>query len=130
MRVYLDASALVKLIIQEPETEALRRHLSADAVLISSRLAAVEVRRVAARQSQHDAEEQVKSMLDTLSLVELDATIAWAAGTADPASLRSLDAIHLASAQSVASDISSVITYDLRLADAARAAGLTVVTPA
>lgn len=129
MRVYLDASALVKLIIQEPESEALRRHLSGDTVLISSRLAAVEVRRVAARQGKHDAEEQVNSMLESLLLVELDASIAWAAGMADPASLRSLDAIHLASAQSVASEISSVITYDLRLADAARAAGLTAESP-
>jgi len=129
LRVYLDASALVKLVITESESAPLRQFLSNDPLLISSRIAAVEVRRVAARQRERDTTAQVDMLLEGILFVEVDEAIALAAGTARPVSGRSLDAIHLASAQSVASEVTAVITYNLRLADAASAAGLTVVAP-
>lgn len=129
VRVYLDASALVKLVMTEAESSSLRRFLSKDPLLISSRVAAVEVRRVAARQDEVGTEAQVEALLGAVLFVEVDEAIALAAGTARPPSLRSLDAIHLASAQSVASEVTAVITYDQRLADAAQGAGLTVMAP-
>lgn len=64
-----------------------------------------------------------------MQLIELDAATARFAGELEPAALRSLDAIHLASALAVADELEAFITYDSRLADAARNAGLTVVTP-
>lgn len=129
-RYYLDASALVKLVISEVESEALRRHIAGNALLVSSRIAAVEVRRVAARQTERDATHQVDQLLESVAHVELDEQLATIAGAAKPETLRSLDAIHLASALSVRDELDAVISYDLRLADAARAAGLTVVAPA
>lgn len=127
--VYLDASALVKLVISESESVALRRFLSRDQLIMSSRIATVEVRRVASRQQERDTTAQVDMLLEGILFVEVDEAIALAAGMARPASMRSLDAIHLVSAQSVASEVTAFITYDRRLADAARAAGLTVVAP-
>lgn len=127
--VYLDASALVKLIVAEPESDALRTFLSSDLSLISSRIAAVEVRRVAVRQRERNTDKQVQSVLEGVLFVELDQTIAAAAGVVPPPPLGALDAIHLASAESVENEIAAVITYDIRLADAARAAGLTVISP-
>lgn len=129
VRVYLGASALVKLVMTEAESSSLRRFLSKDPLLISSRIAAVEVRRVAAGQDEVGTEAQVEALLGAVLLVEVDEAIALAAGTARPPSLRSLEAIHLASAQAVASEVTAVITYDQRLADAAQGAGLTVMAP-
>lgn len=101
---YLDASALVKLVTDETETATLRAHLGRYAGRSTSRLAAVEVPRALARKGP-------------ASLLE-------------PRLLRSLDAVHLASAISLGDELEVFITYDLRLADAARGAGLTVLAPA
>lgn len=131
--IYLDASALVKLVITEAETESLREYLngfSEGRLLLSSRVADIEVRRVAGRQDEQPADAIVAQVLTGTSLVELDASIARAAGEIGPPSLRSLDALHLASALSVRDALDALVTYDARLADAARAAGLTVVAPA
>ncbi len=128
--VYMDASALAKLVFTEPETPALRQYLSTRVQVMASRLASVEVQRVARRQAERDADQQVDALLGALLVIELGPEVARAAGTALPSSLRSLDAIHLASALSVGENLESLITYDHRLADAARAAGLTVEAPA
>lgn len=132
-RVYLDASALVKLVITEPETEPLREYLSGLSegwLLLSSRITEVELRRVASRQDEQPADATVAQVLANASLIELDASIARAAGSISPPSLRSLDAIHLASALSILDALDALVTYDVRLADAARAASLPVVAPA
>jgi len=129
VRVYVDASALVKLVITEAESASLRRFLSKDPLLVSSRIAAVEVRRVAARQDEVGTEAQVEALLGAVHFVEMDEAMALAAGTAPPPSLGSLDAIHLAAAQLVASEVTAVVIYDRRLADAAQGAGLTVIAP-
>jgi predicted nucleic acid-binding protein len=129
---YLDASALVKLATAEPETQALRNHLAQSAIRITSRLATVEVAR-ALRRRGHDSRSMVGEIakaFEGLAVLELDESLATTAGGVEPATLRSLDAVHLASALSLGVEETSLITYDLRLADAARAAGLEVVAPA
>lgn len=127
--VYLDASALVKLVIEEAETAALQRYLADGPPLYSSRIASTEIRRAAARQVERDAAEQVETLLATLRFVELDEPMSSAAGAVEPRSLRTLHAIHLASALSVADGLRAVVAYDARLAAAAAAAGLNVEVP-
>jgi predicted nucleic acid-binding protein len=127
---YLDASALVKLIVVEPESGALRRYLGERPRIISSRIVEVELRRAVARQDEIDAGDRVSSLIATVELLELDGEVARRAGELTPATLRSLDAIHLASALVIAPEVDAVVAYDTRLAAAARAAGLAVVAPA
>ena len=127
---YLDASALVKLIVAEPESGALRRYLGECPRIISSRIAEVELRCAVARQDEIDAGDRVSSLIATVELLELDGEVARRAGELTPATLRSLDAIHLASALVIAPEVDAVVAYDTRLAAAARAAGLAVVAPA
>lgn len=127
---YLDASALVKLIVAEPESGALRRYLGERPRIISSRIAEVELRCAVARQDEIDAGDRVSSLIATVELLELDAEVARRAGELNPATLRTLDAIHLASALVIAPEVDAVVAYDTRLAAAARAAGLAVVAPA
>jgi predicted nucleic acid-binding protein len=127
---YLDASALVKLIVAEPESGALRRYLGERPRIISSRIVEVELRRAVARQDEIDAGDRVSSLIATVELLELDGEVARRAGELTPATLRSLDAIHLASALVIAPEVDAVVAYDTRLAAAARAAGLAVVAPA
>jgi predicted nucleic acid-binding protein len=126
--VYLDASAIAKLIIEEPGSEELDRYLRTRPLRITSRIGDVEVRRAVARLAEADV-ARLERVLDTLSLIELDASLARTAGGRLPAGFRTLDAIHVASAQSVASQLEAFVTYDRRLADAAAAAGITVATP-
>lgn len=129
---YLDASALVKLGTVEAETDALRAALSAYDARVTNRLATVEVARALARRGATTARlvGAVADAFTGLAIMELDHAIADAAGHIAPSTLRSLDAIHLASALTLAPELEALVTYDARLADAARAAGLTVVTPA
>lgn len=130
---YLDASALVKLATHELETDALREHLSQYSSRATSRLAAVEVPRALERRGAESVAAAGGALAETfegLLMVELDNTITLRAAGIEPAQLRSLDAIHLASALSMGDELEAVVTYDRRLADAARAAGLTVVAPA
>jgi uncharacterized protein len=129
---YLDSSALVKLATREPETDALRAHLEGFSGRATSRLASVEAPRALARRGAESvavAAQAVAEVVEGLLLIELDAAIATIAAELQPASLRSLDAIHLASALALGSELDVFVTYDRRLTDAARAAGLTVVQP-
>jgi predicted nucleic acid-binding protein len=128
--VYLDASALVKLVLPEAETAALRAFLAEKPRRLSSRIAEVEVARAVGRIAEPGDEAQVRLVLSGLQLIELDPACADLAGSVAPTGLRSLDAIHLASALAVGSELDGFVTYDARLADAARAAGLDVVAPA
>ena len=125
---YVDSSALTKLVLDEAESLAMRRwYVECDRVLCS-RIGVVETRRAVAR-GQHDP-EHLDVIMRSVELMEFDTEIARLAVTAGPPSLRSLDAIHLASAVALGSEMDAFVTYDDRLADAARAVGLPVVRPA
>ena len=125
---YIDASALTKLVLDEPESSAMRRWYVEAARVLSSRIGIVETRRAAGR-SQHDP-VHLDAVLRSVEVLELDADIDRRAGFVGPVSLKTLDAIHLASAIKLSGAIDAFVTYDDRLADAARAVGLPVVRPA
>jgi hypothetical protein len=130
---YLDASALVKLATDEAETRALRSHVEHYDSQTTSRVSTVEVPRVLTRKGPSSFAAVVEPWADLvhrLLVIELDAAIAESASAMAPPTLRSLDAIHLASALSIRDELEVLITYDRRLADAARAAGLAVEAPA
>lgn len=125
--MYLDASAPVKLIVSEPETAQLRAYLRARPRRLVSRVGEVEVARVVARTTGATA-VPVLAAFEGLDVIELTAEIARSAGSVGPSALRSLDAIHVASALA-ARDLDGFVTYDRRLAEAAANAGLRVVSP-
>jgi uncharacterized protein len=125
---YADASALVKLIVDEPESSALRRFLESVEVVTSSSVAAVEVPRAVARRAP-ESKEVMDAVLQAVTVIPLDARIATRAASLEPASLRSLDAIHLATALELGSDLIAFVSYDNRLSAAATALGLPVVSP-
>ncbi len=137
MRVYFDSSALIKRSVQEAESDAVEatfgRYVADDAVIVSSSLAWVEVSRAlrsrlesgwSGEDELHDAVEGalsgVAERLITGEVVSLARRVA-------PSKLRSLDAIHLATA--ILLDVDEVVAYDDRLIDACRHNGLTAVTP-
>jgi predicted nucleic acid-binding protein len=127
--VYLDASALVKLVLPEPESFALLAFLADRPRQLSSRLSTVEVARALRRRGGYD-EERLRAVISQLTFRELDRELATAAGRLGPSGLRTLDAVHLATALSIQAEVETFVTYDARLADAARSHGLAVVAPA
>lgn len=127
-RIYLDSSALVKLIAVEVETGALRRELAHWPDRISSALASVELARTA-RRLGGGAPPLVPRVLAGLRLLAIE-PILPAAMQIGGTMLRSLDAIHLATAASIARELGAVITYDHRMAAEASTLGLHVLAPA
>ena len=128
--IYLDSSALLKLLHREAESAALADWLGARAgsPVVSGALANVEVIR-ACRRVNPDALPAAKTLLAGLDVIPLTSTVIDLAADVGETTLRSLDAIHLASALSIRSDLSVFIAYDRRLGDAATAAGLELVMP-
>jgi uncharacterized protein len=124
---YVDTSAFVKLVRSEPESHALRREL-AGRELVSSALLIVEGRRAARRYGELAA-RRARSALAAITLVPLDEPILDAAAELDPAELRSLDALHLATVVSLGEDLERLYCYDGRLGDAAQALGIEVSQP-
>lgn len=121
--VYVDSSALVRLAAGEPGADAVSALTGDDAELVTSAVALVEVRRALARVAPgYDPDD----VLDQSIVIALDSDVIARAGVLEPASLRSLDAIHVASALSIAADLDAFVTCDRRQASAARAAGLRV----
>lgn len=118
----------MKLVVREAQSTALHAALDAWPDLGSSRLARVEVPRAVGVHGAA-ARKEARSWLDTLLLVPLDDAVLDAAAGIQPAAVRSLDAIHLASAASLEGDLGALITYDRRMIDAAAAAGLPIVSP-
>lgn len=127
--IYLDTSALVKLVMREAESDSLREHLGTRPRQASSALARVELLR-AARRIGASTIAQATRVLADLTLLAIDEAILDEAAKAEPRSLRSLDAIHLTSAQTVGSALAELITYDRRLAEAAESVGIPVSAPA
>lgn len=126
--IYVDSSALVKLVVAEPESKALRRFLSRRQPLVTSALARTEVAR-ALMPSGTEAVSRGEEVLRRIQLLRLNDRVLSAAGRMAPAELRSLDAIHLASAHELGSSVKQIVTYDGRMADAATAAGWSVAAP-
>lgn len=125
--VYLDSSALVKLVVREPESAALRSYLRSTSSRVSSALARVEVLRAVMPHGAGTA-ARARQLLERTSLLALDDTLLDAAGSLDLPGLRSLDAIHLAAARAV-QPLRALVTYDRRLAEAAASLGLEPVAP-
>ena len=129
--IYLDSAAIVKLVHAEPESQALRDWLDerAEAGWISSVLAEIESFRALARYAP-GAASRLPAVLDQIDLVDLDPRIRTLAQTVKPATVRSLDAIHLGTALHFRDELTSFVTYDKRLQDAAASADLPVDSPA
>jgi predicted nucleic acid-binding protein len=128
--LYVHSSALVKLVLAEPESPALLRFISDREHLVSSAVAAVEVVRAARRVSRSKrVASQARDVVRAVHLLAVDLKVLERAADLAPASLRSLDAIHLASALSLDDDVEAMVVYDDRLAAAAKSAGLSVVSP-
>jgi predicted nucleic acid-binding protein len=126
---YVDSSALVKLAVREPESAALRRYLARRRPLVSSALARTEVVR-ALLPVGPDAVRRGREVMARVDLLRVSDRVLDAAGLLEPFALRSLDAIHLASAEQLGSDLRGFVTYDERLAAAAADRGFRVVRPA
>jgi uncharacterized protein len=129
--LYLDSSALVKLVVLEPESAALQVFLPRHPSRLSSALAEVEVPR-ALRRAGYGAPEQRRAaeVLTRVALIDVDRGILRAAAALGRPSLRSLDAIHLATALSLGQNLAGVVTYDQRLSEAANEVDIEVWTPA
>jgi uncharacterized protein len=128
--IYLDSAAVVKLVHAEPESAALRRWLDERAEIqwISSVLTEIESFRALARYAP-EAASRLSNVLDQIDLIDLDQGIRMLAQAVTPTTVRSLDAIHLGTAMRFRSSLTSFVTYDKRLLDAAQAAGLPINLP-
>ncbi|MEX1007864.1 MAG: type II toxin-antitoxin system VapC family toxin [Acidimicrobiia bacterium] len=130
---YLDTSAFLKLVGEEPSSDAmhawvLEREADADR-LFSSDILRTEAVRAIRRTGDEDALGRTYATLADVALIRLTAETYDAAALLDPPSLRSLDAIHIAAAQSLGSELGGIVAYDNRLIDAARTVGITSVSP-
>lgn len=129
MAFYVDTSALVKLVVAERETPALRAWLlEPGRELVVGDLVRTELMRVV-RRVVPDRALMARQVMESLTVVEVTTSVFAAAGRLDPISLRSLDAIHLAVALDLGDELEGVVTYDERMAEAAAANGLAVFAP-
>jgi predicted nucleic acid-binding protein len=132
MTLYVDSSALVKRYVSEPDSPRARELLAADDERVTARHTVVEVRRALARlldgRELRQARVAFERDLDTFAIVELDeATCELAATTAERTGARTLDALHLGAAQRVGGQAITLLTFDVRQAQAARALGFSVL---
>lgn len=128
MATYVDSSAIVKLAVREPESLALRRYLRRRQPLVSSALARTEVLR-ALLPAGGEAVTRGRIVLQRIVLVRVNDRILNAAGVLHPPELRSLDAIHLATAQELGDELRALVTYDDRMVTAAKQLGCKIVQP-
>ena len=130
---YLDSSALVKLVVEEAESQALREYLQdaaavGDVLAMSSRLAHTEVIRTVSRQPE-DRLARARQVLRGVHLIGISEGILEQAAIFSPSSVRTLDAIHLATVLSQSQVLRHFVTYDVRLAQSAMEFGIPVVSP-
>lgn len=126
---YLDSSAIVKLAVAEPESAALQRYLRRRRPYVTSALARIEVTR-ALLPAGPAAVRRGHEVLARFELIRINDRVLNAAGALLPAELRPLDAIHLATARLLGADLARLVTYDERMAEAARSMDWTVAAPA
>jgi uncharacterized protein len=131
--IYVDTSALTKLLIAEPETPKLRTWLAAQSgqgeYAVTSALGRVELMRVVARYGEPGQAERARYLLDGLDIVPLTEPVIALAETIGPATLRSLAAIHLAAAAQIKRELTAFVTYDRRLLDGCREVGIATASP-
>jgi predicted nucleic acid-binding protein len=129
--IYLDSSALVKLIFEESESEGLAAWLLARSAVpkISSELSRIELVRTCRRHFE-DTVSAARQLLMGLDLLPMAPDVVEQASVLDPGELRTLDALHLASALVVREALTAFVAYDLRLITAGELAGLPVESPA
>ena len=134
MLLYLDASAIVKLVLDEPESDALRASIG-DADLVSCELVLAEVPRAVLRAVAADPTlprdllmSRVEQVIDSMALAPLDRALLLAAGALDDLALRALDAIHVVAAIDLW-PLDAFVTYDERQGAAARLAGIRTIAP-
>jgi predicted nucleic acid-binding protein len=125
--LYLDSSALVKLVLRERESTALRDVLAAASSRVSCTLARVEVVR-AVREKGPRVVATARRVLEGVELIELDDGLLELASDL-PEPIRSLDAIHVAAAMELGEELDAIVTYDVQMARAAEALGLPVLAP-
>jgi predicted nucleic acid-binding protein len=125
--LYLDSSAIVKLVVPERESDALVAQIDDQPEVVSSALAWAEVVRAVARtgRSASDAER----VIERIPMVPIDDAILRSAAELSPVTLRALDSIHLATALTLQDDLKALVTYDARLADAASGLRMPVLHP-
>jgi hypothetical protein len=128
LAIYLDSTAIVKLVVREAESGALRRWLRTHARRATSVLARVEVLR-AVRAHGDRAVARARKVLARIVQVSIDDQVLAGAADLDVPGLRSLDAIHLATAKRLGSDLQLVVTYDERMAAAAASLGIKITAP-
>jgi predicted nucleic acid-binding protein len=126
---YLDTSAFLKLIVAEDESAALRLFLLRWPERTSADLTRAEAIRALRRAGYDSRVGAARRLLRTMRLIRLDEPLLDRAGELDPRQLRSLDAVHLAAALTIGSDLGLVVTYDQRFGEAARERGLVVESP-
>lgn len=125
---YVDSSALVKLVVREPESTALRRYLRRRHPLVSSALARTEVSRAVLPLGK-GALRQARKVLARVELVRVSNRVLNIAGTLELPELRTLHAIHLATASLFGDTVARLVCYDDRMTRGAQALGLTVDRP-
>jgi len=126
---YVDTSALVKLVVAEPETAALRAWLhEADRELVACDLVRTELMRTV-RRVEPERVLRAREVLDAITLVQVTTAVFEEAGRLEPADLRSLDAIHVAAALDLGDGLEGLVTYDDRLVRAAQANAITAIGP-
>ena len=127
MPLYLDTSALVKLVVEEAESDDLRTFVGSREV-VSSQLARTELIRAVARSRQRSV-DAAEDLIAEVTLLALSRLITARAAWVKPLALRSLDAIHVASAATLEAELDALVTYDGRMVEAGRLSGLPVASP-
>lgn len=128
MVCYVDTSAFLKLVVAEDESDAMQVWCAGHGPKWSSQFLLSEALRAGKRLAI--PEDAMLEALDAVSLVLPSAATFAAAGRLEPARLRALDALHLATALEIGADLEGLVTYDSRMTEGARAASIPVVSPA
>lgn len=126
--IYVDSSALVKLVLPEAESSSMIEFAAKFDTLVTSAIGAIEFRRAVKR---HYAQQMwaVERVLAEMTILELSHEVRRTAELLEPTILRTLDAIHLASALVIREELEAFVAYDERLLEAARLAGIPTASP-
>ena len=126
--IYVDSSALVKLVLPEAESSSMIEFAAKFDTLVTSAIGAIEFRRAVKR---HYAQQlwAVERVLAEMTILELSHEVRRTAELLEPTILRTLEAIHLASALVIREELEAFVAYDERLLEAARLAGIPTASP-